>query len=522
MSAHMRDALLGVRERASLASLRTMLPRAHVVPMLPSIETVVACSLALRLLISALHGYGVDEAYAVTVARPLSMSYFDHPPLHFWIAGVFAALWGSTAPFVERFPFVLLFSFTLWCMGRLTALAFSERAGQVATLALATSGVLGIVDGMWVLPDGPLIAAAAAGTYVLAPILLATDPVSPHSARGRWIAAGVLFGLAGLAKYHAALLVLGLATYMCTDRTARRQLHTSGPWLALMLMLACSTPVIWWNATNHWASFAFQSGRAAPRVFSVVPMVEGVVGQALWMLPWIFLPLAVAFARALKAGPRLRQSWLFVCLAMWPVLVFTLVPLGGSRGLPHWPAPGWLFAFPLLGAAIDRALREGATWPITWLRASTVATGAIVSLLVALITIPALSAMAAGGRSPDPAADLISWRPVADAVARAQADKPSAVLATRSWIQAGQIGSAFATPPAIVCLCSDPHHLAWRAPSDSLWTELILVDRVQPYRRGWTSPEVAFGDSLWRVVPLDTVRLGRGVRVTVHHVSRRP
>jgi hypothetical protein len=32
--------------------------------------------------------FGVDEAYAVAVARPLSLGYLDHPPAVFWLSAL--------------------------------------------------------------------------------------------------------------------------------------------------------------------------------------------------------------------------------------------------------------------------------------------------------------------------------------------------------------------------------------------------------------------------------------------------
>src|SRR5207237_6147615 len=42
-----------------------------------------------------------------------------------------------------------------------------------------------------------------------------------------------------------------------------------------------------------------------------------------------------------------------------PIAVFTLVSLGGKPGLPHWPAPGYLLLFPLLGDAVSRYESRG-------------------------------------------------------------------------------------------------------------------------------------------------------------------
>lgn len=487
---------------------------------LPSITTTVAGSLFVRLVMSASHGYGVDEAYAIAVARPLSLSYFDHPPLTFWLVVLSSAIWESNVPFVLRLPFVLLFTITHWCIGQLTRYAFSDRAGRIAALALALSGILGVVHGMWVLPDGPLIAFAAMGCLMLAPSVLAHDPAQPAPSDRRWLLAGAAFGMAGLAKYHAVLLMAGVFLFLLTDTTARRLLRTRGPWMAFSVVVVFALPVLVWNARHDWASFAFQSARAGPRTFSIVPMLENIAGQAAWMLPWIFVPLAFAFVGALSRGRRHREAWFFVCLSALPIALFTLLTLGGSRGLPHWQAPGWLFAFPLLGLAGDLAWHQGARWPRVWLRTSAAATLVTVTLMMLFLRIPAIASQLDLSDRRDPASDLVSWAPVVTAIDRANRLTPKALTAARSWIQAGQLGASFVRAPDIVCLCSDPHHFKWRSPVESSWTTLILADRLQPSRRGWTPVEASFADSSWQIVPLDTVRLERGVQVALYRVTR--
>ena len=41
---------------------------------------------ALRLATAAAMGLGMDESYSTAISRDLHLSYFDHPPLHQWIA----------------------------------------------------------------------------------------------------------------------------------------------------------------------------------------------------------------------------------------------------------------------------------------------------------------------------------------------------------------------------------------------------------------------------------------------------
>src|SRR4029077_12107030 len=71
-------------------------------------------------------------------------------------------------------------------------------------------------------------------------------------------------------------------------------------------------------------------------------------GEILYLLPWILVPLIVAWLGALRRGPKDRASWLLACLASGPIVIFTLAAFW-SHILPHWPLAGWLFVFPLLG-----------------------------------------------------------------------------------------------------------------------------------------------------------------------------
>ena len=48
-------------------------------------------------------GLGIDESYTVAISRRLSLSYFDHPPLHLWIAHFAALAVGETV--AARAPF---------------------------------------------------------------------------------------------------------------------------------------------------------------------------------------------------------------------------------------------------------------------------------------------------------------------------------------------------------------------------------------------------------------------------------
>ena len=42
-----------------------------------------------------------------------------------------------------------------------------------------------------------------------------------------------------------------------------------------------------------------------------------------------------------------------LCLSLPAIVLFSLTPLWGGRGQPHWTMPGWFFVFPLMGVWIN-------------------------------------------------------------------------------------------------------------------------------------------------------------------------
>src|SRR5246127_3353827 len=65
-----------------------------------------------RLLLASALGLGIDESYMVAAGRKLQLSYFDHPPIAWWMAWGAAQLTGSASAVVVRLPFIALFAVT--------------------------------------------------------------------------------------------------------------------------------------------------------------------------------------------------------------------------------------------------------------------------------------------------------------------------------------------------------------------------------------------------------------------------
>lgn len=440
-----------------------------------AIFALIAVGAIVRFVLAASTGLGVDESYAVAVARQLSLSYFDHPPLHFWIAGLTARLAHSEAAAVVRLPFVLCFCGTTWFTYSIGRRLFNERAGLIGAVLLNVSAVFSLSTGTWVLPDGPLMLLTTAAVDRISAMLFARDDARPPVRD--WIIAGVLTGLAMLSKYHGVFVLAGTAGFMLTTRRARAGLAAPGPYVGAIIALAMFAPVILWNADHHWASFAFQGARAAPATgIHFDTFAANIAGQMAWVLPWIFVPLAASAWRALRAGPADERRWFLLSLAAGPIVGFTLVSLKGDVGLPHWQAPGWLFAFPMLGAAVDERIAAGRTGAMRWLRWSVGGYAALVALLASQASLGLLSRLAPTlFERGDPTGDLVTWtqlRPTLFSLGYFPSDR---FVAATSWIQAGKASVALGPDVPVACLCSDPHHFAYLHPDSTLLGRTALI-----------------------------------------------
>jgi 4-amino-4-deoxy-L-arabinose transferase-like glycosyltransferase len=457
-----------------------------------AVDTAVLASIALftalRLALAAVLGLGVDEAYTLSVAHDLQLSYYDHPPLQYWIAHLFMPLLGDGR--AARVPFIGLFAVSSWLLYRLTQLLFGAKAGVAAVLALNCSAFFTFAGG-WVLPDGPLMLALLAASLVLARHFFAPR-TSSVGARGAWLLAGLWLGLAALAKYHALLFAIGLLVFLASVPYRRRELRHAAPWFAALLALLIATPVVVWNIQHEWISVGYQLGRGRfGGQLHPEYVLANLIGQAFWILPWIFVPLLIAAWRASCAGRTAERSWYCLCLALPTVAVFTLVPLWGSLGLPHWQMPGWLMLYPVLGEYAVRSLeavrlrRWAFAYVIAIVLFGTVLAGHAVTGFGRILA-PQLFAHG------DPTLATFEWSQLPGELRARGWLQPGVFLITTNWMYAGRVDEAFHHTVPVVVFGGNPKQFGLRydaadllgrdalvlGPADSMTG---IADHLQPY-----------------------------------------
>ncbi|MBS0469718.1 MAG: glycosyltransferase family 39 protein [Proteobacteria bacterium] len=412
----------------------------------------IAGTTVLRLAFGTFTGLGVDESYMVAAGRQLQLSYFDHPPIAWWLTWCASHLLGSEGHLAVRLPFILLFATSTWLLFRIATTIYGPHSGFWSAVILNIIPVFGVTTASWVLPDGPLDCALLLATLCL---LRALKTGSTRY----WLGAGAAFGIALLSKYTAILTGAGALIYLATQPWDRRWLARPISYVAALGALVLFAPVIIWNADNGWQSFAFQGARAGGiQIHPVAPLV-GLAGEALFLLPWIWFMLMRQGVRALRQGPSETNTWLLCCLGLTPVAVFTAISLFASQPIMfHWAAPGYLLLIPLLGHSVACSALRGhkALVSVVWGSALfLVAALAIGTSEIRWNWLPDIGEHFAMGRDPDlNGLDWSSLRTQLDSRARALGLHDT-VIAGVNWHDTGKLSYALGPDSKVICLCSD-------------------------------------------------------------------
>lgn len=498
-----------------------------------------AATAALRLALATGLGPGNDEAYYYLYTVHPDWSYLDHPPGVGWVEAAGLALSGGVvAPWSLRLGFVALGTVAALLLARLTTRWFGPQAGRLAVAAWCATAYFGYVAGTFALPDGPLL---ACWLLALDRVAVALDRPERH---GAWLAAGVAWGGALLCKYHALLLPPGVALYLliAAPEVRRRCLRRPGPYLALAVGGLLFAPVVAWNATHEWASFAFQGGRAAgPGGWLPRPdrLAGFLAGQAAYLTPWMWAFLAGALWRRIRGGRGLSEPSIagdsagrarphemssergagfdperyLLCMALPPLVAFGMVACFRPV-LPHWSLVGAVPLFPLLGADWGEWARRD---PFRVRRR----VGAVLTAPVVVLAIVAVQARWGPCPVPgDPTRELAGWDQVAGWLDRGGwTDRPGTFLFTSSWYESGQLALATGRRRpdrvgSLPVLCYNAHDARgfahWSRPEPWVGRDGVLVV-VDP-----CSTEPAAYDRWFRRIEplgaLDVVRWGRTIR----------
>ena len=155
-----------------------------------------------------------------------------------------------------RFPALLLGVGTSLFTYFLTAKLFKSERIALGAVLLNHIVPMFVAGSILMTIDPPFFFCWAAATFFAAIAIF-------RERSWAWAIVGAFVGIGFLAKYAMFLWFVGLLGFLVLDPHCRRQLKSAGPWLALVIALAFTTPVILWNARHGWVSLqhvAHQTG----------------------------------------------------------------------------------------------------------------------------------------------------------------------------------------------------------------------------------------------------------------------
>ncbi len=420
---------------------------------------------AVHFAVGASVGLSVDEAHYALYAQHLALSYFDHPPLVGWLQWPLVALAAPTAVLrlipeaLWLLTALLVFRLGVRLQAALLAPGDSPRtphsAGTWAVLAFALAPMFHVL-GIGLLPDTLLTLWSVAIMGLTWDLM---DRATVHKP-GRWLALGLLLGLAGLSKYTAIFTALAVAWCLWAAH-GWRVLRNGWLWLAVLLALVVVSPVAIWNYQNQWISFTYQAQHGAGGGWQTLHFVRFVLVQLL-----VFGPLMLwAWAGFWRTSPALPRHLLV--FAVLPFVVFAALS-GGGTNLPHWTAPAWGALAPFAGLGLALASAQGRRWLIGSL-----------ALLQALACVAILGLMVSGGvpvvthekgqgntASPsNPFADVHGWDVAGQRARSLAAQQGLDSVSVQNWTLASRLGW-YARPMPV-------HVLEDRFDQFSLWAGVL-------------------------------------------------
>lgn len=324
---------------------------------IPVCMFIIGLSFLIRFLCLSHYNLLVEEAYYWNYAQHLDFGYLDHPPMVAFLIKISTTLFG-TNEFALHLPALICWMITVFFCVKLTNLV--NRNASMYVIFLLSVLPFFFLESLVITPDQPMLVCWSGALYSLYRALVLNEAKY-------WYVTGVFIGLGMLSKYSIVLLGPATIIYLLLVPSARFLFLRKEPYLCALIAALLFTPVIYWNATHHWASFAFQGSRrfADPTTFCFHHFIA--------ILILFLMPLGLVHLCDLYRTKKLEESGLNP--SSWKFFqTFTLFPLVffGAFSITHnikldWLGPGLLAILPWFAILIH----NNAKYRLTWYIAST-------------------------------------------------------------------------------------------------------------------------------------------------------
>lgn len=296
-----------------------------------------------------------QDAYYFLYGQNLSLSYFDHPGMIGYLLRIFSEVFGQSVFVIKLTDFVIT-SLTLISFYKLASYFLSKQKAKNAIVLLASTLFISILS-FNSTPDVPLI------LFWTLSILCLYKAIFEEK-KWCWILGGIAMGLAFNSKYTALVLQIGLLLLLLFSNKYRKLFLSPWLWFCLIISVAITFPVWYWNAQNEFASFAFQGGERTNSItkFKVNPgFFFGAIGHQLFLLLPILFLVFITFTfkfikRALLKFKLPKAKTLFLLAFFIPTFVgfFSLTPIYWVK--LNWLMPSYITGIILAAMFINKKL----------------------------------------------------------------------------------------------------------------------------------------------------------------------
>lgn len=480
-------------------------------------------SAALRAFLAGLLEFGNDEVYYFTYALYPDLSYFDHPPMIGFVIRLFTFNLQFTQEFFVRLGAVAAGTINTWLMFRIGCLLKDEIAGWFAAL-LYTASIYGfIIAGMFILPDAPQSVFWLLSLYLLLQSL--PDKNLSASNRSRMLLAGVTIGLAMLSKYTSAFLVIGSVIYILIYN--RKWLKAKEFYLAAIILTLVFSPVIIWNANNHFISFGYQGSRAG--IFSegvnLTTFVTELGGQILYNNPVNVLLIVIVLLSIIRSRLVTDTSSVRILLLIsLPLIVTFLFVALFRQTLPHWTGMAYVTLLPLVAIHLKLKQDQKLNWIPGPLKISLGVLLLVIIIGVSQVKLGWLKTDTANteitkiGKN-DPSLDMFGWKQLNEKMPSiVQRDLMTGKMSQNAgfisyrWFPAANIDYYIASPLGRKVFCigkiEDIHQYAWINTYNG-----GLQENMDAYfitsSRDFKDPVSLYSDYFQSIEPCDTIPVQR-------------
>ena len=286
---------------------------------------------------------GGDEAHYAMYGLLPDWSYFDHPPMIGWLQII--PMWLAPYDWSARIVPIAIYAVLNYLLYRITVTFFAESNASQAThwkgfaslVVLNTSLILSLM-GIAMLPDNPLMVAVLA-------LVLVTHKLLHSNDIKYWLLLGLFVGLAALSKYTAVTVIASLVLVLLVERKWQ-WLTSKGLWLAIIVALILISPVLYWNATNEWASFIYQIEHGTNSSdWRLSRLLQTQATQFVAYTPFLYL---LGWWMMLKPSNYSHANARLLLIFSLPITILFAWGSGYEKSLPHWVSLAWVLLIPII------------------------------------------------------------------------------------------------------------------------------------------------------------------------------